>query len=100
MPGLWHLEVANVLVNASRRSRLSTNDALSRAALLAELPIRTEPDTHAFIPETIELACASGLSAYDAAYLQLAQRRTLPLATLDKQLRRAAEQCDVRIVPN
>lgn len=99
MPGLWHLEVANVLVNASRRSRISADDVLSRTALLGQLPIRTEPDALIFIPETIELACTSGLSAYDAAYLELAQRRALPLATLDKQLRRVAEQCDVPILP-
>lgn len=99
VPGLWHLEVANVLVNASRRSRISADDVLSRTALLGQLPIRTEPDALIFIPETIELACTSGLSAYDAAYLELAQRRALPLATLDKQLRRVAEQCDVPILP-
>lgn len=99
VPGLWHLEVANVLVNASRRSRLTMDGVASRTTLLGQLPIRTEPDTCAYIPETIELATASGLSAYDAAYLELARRRALPLATLDRQLRRAAEHCDVPVVP-
>jgi len=91
VPALWRLEVANILEMGVRRGR---HDAAFRDATLADLallPISldSETDRHAW-GATIRLAARHHLTVYDAAYLELAQRRGLPLATLDKELRRAA----------
>jgi predicted nucleic acid-binding protein len=91
VPGLWRLEVANVLEMGVRRKR---NDAAFRDATLADLaqlPIQVdaETDQHAW-GATLHLAERHQLTLYDAAYLELALRRDLPLATLDEDLRRAA----------
>jgi predicted nucleic acid-binding protein len=91
VPGLWRLEVANILEMGVRRGR---HDAAFRDATLADLallPIHldSETDRQAW-GATVRLAQRHRLTAYDAAYLELAQRRGLPLATLDKQLRDAA----------
>ena len=91
VPALWKLEVANVLEMNVRRGR---HDAAFRDAALedlAVLPIRidAETDRHAW-GATVRLAARHRLTTYDSAYLELAQRRGLPLATLDKELRDAA----------
>ena len=91
VPALWRLEVANVLEMSVRRGR--HNAAFRDAALadLAVLPIHIDEETnrHAW-GATARLAARHRLTLYDAAYLELAQRRGLPLATLDKGLRDAA----------
>lgn len=91
VPGLWRLEVANVLDMGVRRKR---NDTAFRDATLADLdllPIRVDPDTDRQAwGITLRLASRHRLPLYDAAYLELAMRRGLPLATLDTDLRAAA----------
>ncbi|MDR3738159.1 MAG: type II toxin-antitoxin system VapC family toxin [Terracidiphilus sp.] len=91
VPALWRLEVANVLENGVRRGR--TDSAFRDATLadLALLPISVdgETDQQAW-NATLHLAERYRLTLYDAAYLELAQRRRLPLATLDNELRIAA----------
>jgi predicted nucleic acid-binding protein len=99
VPGLWRLEVANVLEMGVRRKR---NDAAFRDATLADLaqlPIQVdaETDQHAW-GATLHLAERHQLTLYDAAYLELALRRDLPLATLDEDLRRAANTEKVRLL--
>lgn len=91
VPSLWRLEVANVLEMGIRRGR---SDAAFRDATLADLdllPIRVDPETgkHAW-RSTLRLAERHRLTVYDAAYLDLAMRRGLPLASLDRELRVAA----------
>jgi predicted nucleic acid-binding protein len=91
VPSLWRLEIANVLEMGVGRGRV---DAAFRDATLADLellPIQTDPDTekHAW-RSTLRLADLHRLSVYDAAYLELAMRRGLPLASLDRELRVAA----------
>lgn len=93
VPSIWPLEVANILEMSIRRSRC---DGAFRDATLEDLtalPIRidTETATHAWGPTT-RLAGRHKLTAYDAAYLELALRRSLPLATLDIDLRAAAQK--------
>jgi predicted nucleic acid-binding protein len=91
VPGLWRLEVANILEMGVRRGR--HNGAFRDATLadLALLPIRLDPETDRQAwSATVRLAERRKLTVYDAAYLELAQRRGLPLATLDKELREAA----------
>jgi predicted nucleic acid-binding protein len=91
VPSLWRIEVANVLEMGIRRGR---HDIAFRHATLADLsllPISLdlETDRQAW-DATLQLAHRHRLTLYDAAYLELAKRRILPLATLDAVLRRAA----------
>jgi predicted nucleic acid-binding protein len=91
VPAIWPLEVANVLAIGERRGRSTPAQAARLLRSLAALPIAVDPDTNRHAWEsTLALARARGLSAYDAAYLDLALRRGLPLATLDDRLRAAA----------
>jgi predicted nucleic acid-binding protein len=91
VPSLWRLEVANALEMNVRRGR--RNAAFRDATLqdLAVLPIAidVETDQRAW-GATLQLAALHRLTVYDAAYLELAKRRELPLATLDTELRAAA----------
>jgi predicted nucleic acid-binding protein len=93
VPGLWRLEVANVLEMGVRRKRHDSAFRESTLADLAQLPIQVdaETDRHAW-GATLQLAERHQLTLYDAAYLELALRRNLPLATLDEELRRAAAE--------
>ena len=92
VPPLWQLEVANVLQMGVKRGRTGGNFRDAALADLALLPIRLdlETDRQAW-GGTMQLAIHHGLTSYDAAYLELAQRRKLPLATLDRELRAAAK---------
>ena len=96
VPLNWPLEVANVLLIGERRRRSTQAQATRFLASLASLPIATDDETnlHAW-QATSSLAREHGLTAYDAAYLELALRRGLPLATLDDQLRTAAQAVGV-----
>ena len=91
VPNLWRLEIANVLLLAERRGRLDKLGVEQRLGLLAALPISIDADTDAYAwNDTILLARAERLTLYDAAYLELAIRRDVALASLDRDLRRAA----------
>ena len=91
VPAMWPFEVANALNVAVRRGRTTTEAAHRHLTLLAEVTIEiTTPPRTAEIGALLDLANACNLSPYDAAYLQLAQVRGLPLATLDKKLATAA----------
>jgi predicted nucleic acid-binding protein len=90
-PMLWPLEALNGLLVAERRGRLDASRRQRLAGFLRALPITLDVDTASQAwTETARLAERFGLSAYDAAYLELAQRRDLPLASLDRALRAAA----------
>ena len=99
VPALWRLEIANGFQMAIRRKRI---DAAYRDKALSELgalPISVDPDTDAYAWSTVlQLADKFQLTAYDAAYLELAQRRRLPLATLDRQLLSACKSLGLNIV--
>lgn len=99
VPNLWHLEVANVLVNAERQGELSTAEREHFLVQLESLPILVDEQTarQAF-HRTLVLAAAYRLSSYDAAYLELSIRESLPLATLDKSLRAAAKKAKVKLL--
>lgn len=99
VPGLWWLEVSNSLAVAMRRNRIDA--AFRRAALgdLVVLDISTDQQTSSQAwSETLNLADQHRLTLYDAAYLELARRRGLPLATLDQALRAAAVSTNVALV--
>jgi predicted nucleic acid-binding protein len=91
VPSLWSLEVANILETGIRRGRHDVAFRDSTLADLSLLPISTDPETsNQAWNNTLQLAHRHRLTLYDAAYLELAQRRGLPLATLDSDLRSAA----------
>lgn len=98
MPPLWAYELANVLAGAERRGRIDAGRASTMLDLLAALPIAIDPRPPAELPRVlIDLVRASGLSAYDAAYLEVALRTGLPLATRDAALVRAASAAGVTL---
>jgi len=98
VPGLWHLEVANVLLQAEKRGRITTADVTMRLDLIAELPIMTDNETTARAwREIMALARAQRLTTYDAAYLELAIRQGMPLVTKDEALIAAAERTGVPV---
>ncbi|MGE0007613.1 MAG: type II toxin-antitoxin system VapC family toxin [Parvibaculaceae bacterium] len=100
VPLHWHAEVANALQTAVRRKRI---DPAYRDTALSELThfdIVSDPDTNTHIWDaTVKLADLYGLTIYDAAYLELSQRRRLPLATLDAALVSAAKAAGVAVLP-
>lgn len=96
VPGLWRLEVANVLEMGVRKGRSDAGFRDASLADLALLPITVDPETDRQAwGATAKLAARHHLTLYDAAYLELARRRCLPLATLDSELRAAAAAEDV-----
>ena len=98
VPALWPFEIANVLLVAERRKRFTAADRAQALAFLDGLPIRVDPQSleRAWV-ETINLAQAHRLTAYDASYLELALRHGLPLASRDNALRSAALACGVTL---
>ncbi len=91
VPALWRLEVANVLQIAVRRRRITAHHRDSALTILGAMDIRTDPETDRYAwSTTLRLADRFGLTVYDASYLELAQRLSLPLASLDRALRVAA----------
>lgn len=99
IPALWWYELANALVAACRRGRMSEADASRLTELYGGLPLFTDTLLgSAAVSRFRALAERHGLSAYDAAYLDLAQRRGIALATLDKGLAAAGRQAGVRVV--
>ncbi|NBV85629.1 MAG: PIN domain-containing protein, partial [Verrucomicrobia bacterium] len=88
---LWHLELANALVGAQRRDRIDQAGCEAFLSHLGEYDIRVDSETMSRAwSKTLDLALIYRLSVYDAAYLELALRRDLPLATLDGALLQAA----------
>ncbi len=99
VPSHWPLEVANVLLVAERRGRLKEADSTRFLELLGALPIEVDSETHArAIGAILSLGREHGLSSYDAAYLELAMRESVPLASLDQPLRLAAEGSGVSLL--
>ena len=97
VPALWVAECANVLQSAARRGRLLPGRRVEIAQELAELPVTVDAELPSVVPLD-RLAATHSLSAYDATYLELAQRRKLPLATLDRSLQLAARAAGVALV--
>ena len=99
VPSLWRLEIGNVLQMGVRRGRHDAAFLDATLSDLALLPVSTDNETerHAW-GATLQLAGRYQLTVYDAAYLELAQRRRLPLATLDEELRSAANREHVTLL--
>ena len=98
VPAIWPLEVANALTVLVRRRKLTAEDRQIGMSRLRELPVTVDHDMAALAFTTLtDLAVAHDLSVYDAAYLELAQRRKLVLGCKDGRLRDAARRCGVKI---
>ena len=99
VPAIWPLEVANALLVAERRHRLTEARTAHFAELLLSLPIVVEEGAvNRALGPVLLVGRAHRLSAYDAAYLELASREGIPLATQDARLRTAAENAGVAVV--
>jgi len=93
VPAHWPTEISNALLVALRKKRIKAGQPELFWDELARLPIEIEPPLTAPQAKTVlALGEKHGLTVYDAAYLELAQRRSLPLATLDADLRKAAQR--------
>ena len=93
VPGIWSLEVANVLVKAQAKGLVSEARATAFVGLLADMTITVDASTATrVLGDTLQLARRFKLSSYDAAYLELALREGLSLATLDADLQSAMMQ--------
>jgi len=100
VPSIWALEVANALMNAERRNRISQADSAAALASLEKLPIEMDPETGTRAwSDILALARQQKLSVYDAVYLELAMRQGTALATLDDLLRTAAQSLKVPLLP-
>src|SRR5947209_14780978 len=99
VPAIWPLEVANALRSAERRGRLRQEDTTRIVQLVQQLPITViAVPTFTALGTVLSLGRTHGLTAYDAAYLELAMRNGLPLATQDAQLCAAASRVGVSLL--
>ena len=98
-PAIWPFEVANALLVAEQRKRITVAQVTALLRRIAGLPISIEPiePLRAF-EQVLSVARQQNLTEYDAAYLELALRTGLPLATLDGKLKQAARSVDVGLV--
>jgi predicted nucleic acid-binding protein len=93
VPALWPLEVANILAISERRGRVTLAETEQFLSILESLPIRVEPvDRNIVFDRVLTLARNHKITVYDASYLELAERLSSPLATLDKLLIQAAQK--------
>jgi len=100
VPAHWALEVCNALLAAARRGRITMQELRELTLDLRLLPESIDHQTDAATWfATLDLAEEYRLTIYDAAYLELALRRKLPLATLDRQLHEAALALGIALVP-
>ena len=99
VPALWRLEVANALQVAVRRRRIDTayRDRVLRRLGRMAIAVDREGEAHAWT-SVVQLSDTHKLTVYDAAYLELAQRRELSLATLDRDLARAADALGLTVL--
>jgi predicted nucleic acid-binding protein len=99
VPSIWPLEISNALLMAERRKRIALAKATALLVRIAGLPISVTPtDSRRAFEQILPMARQQGLSQYDAAYLELAVREGVALATLDGELQRAAKVVGVELV--
>ena len=98
VPGIFHLELANILLVGERKGRLTSEASAQSLDRISRMGIETDDATatHAW-DRTLRLARTEGLTSYDASYLELALRLDADLAPLDRQLVAAAKRNSVRL---
>ena len=101
VPALWWYEISNALLMAQKRNRINEADRIQMVALFGLLPVQTDTPFHLeAIHRFQDLALAYSLTAYDAAYLELALRKGLAIATFDRRLTQAAQKAGLGTIPN
>lgn len=99
VPAIWPLEVANALLVLRRRKRLTDPERRRALTALHELRLQVDMDAVGFaLTKLSALAAEHDLSVYDAAYLELAIRKKLPLACKDGPLRKAGRRCGLTLL--
>jgi predicted nucleic acid-binding protein len=99
-PAIWPYEVANALLVAQSRARIDNDDLIRMRGALAALPIEVEAVAGNHVLSAVsDLGRRLDITSYDAAYVELAGRRRLPLATLDARLRKACAALKVEVLP-
>ena len=97
VPPIWPLEVGNAMLTAVRRKRITNAEFQRYVAALGDIPI--DIDGGAQLSDILRLAQQCQLTSYDAAYLELAQRRNASLATFDVALRAACHSLEIPVLP-
>ena len=98
VPAVWSFELANAVLVGERKKRLNQPEIKGFTTLLESLSIVQDAQPISDnIRSVLPLARAHGLTAYDAAYLELSIRRSAPLATLDRNLRKAAKESGIEL---
>ncbi len=99
VPMVWPLEIANAAVMAARRGRIERGEVRTLIELVRGLDVEVDAQGHRVAFDGVaDLACQHGLTSYDAAYLELALRLDVPLATIDAGLARAARATGVELL--
>ena len=99
-PAPWPLEVSSGLLMSERRGRVDPRRRQQLLNFIRDLPVEIDVDGVSRVWGPInQLALRFTLTAYDAAYLELAQRLELPLASLDQAMRSAADQLRISVLP-
>ncbi len=96
VPELWWFEIGNLLISSERRNRLAKEKSDLFVDQLGNCDIQVDHYRH--IADVMLLARRHSLTFYDAAYLEIAMRRTIPLATLDRELASAAKSAGVAVL--
>jgi predicted nucleic acid-binding protein len=97
VPVTWGLELANVIARSEARTLVTQAQSDAFLEMLQDLDVEVDSDSAVrSLSDTLQVARRYGLSSYDASYLELAMRSALPLATLDADLRRAADKAGVK----
>jgi len=100
VPALWWYEVSNGLATAQRKGRITPSQGERIADLVSSIPLETDgPSAASVLASSRRLALEHALSAYDASYLELAQRVGACLCTFDDKLRSAATRSGVPLLP-
>lgn len=98
VPPIWPAEIANALISAKQRGRVTAAGAAQAVAMLSDLEVEVaEQDWMATVQALLDTGDRLGLTAYDAAYLSLAMQEGFPLATNDLAVRRAAQRVGVPV---
>jgi predicted nucleic acid-binding protein len=98
VPAVWGLEIANAMLAGERQKRLTHPDVRRFLSLIENLDIVQDgPPVGQYLGQVLPLAREHGLSAYDAAYLELSIRHRAPLASLDRKLQKAAKKAGVAV---
>ena len=96
VPAIWPLEISNVLLVGERRQRIKRADSHRFLELISKLPISVDVENIIGLSGNIlSLGRENNLSSYDASYLELSIRKGIPLATMDRSLKKACKKCGV-----